>query len=59
MTDGVLLMGSGYVIAGYGLIWISLIGYAWRIRRRLVVAERDLAATAKSKNARETTRGNR
>jgi hypothetical protein len=37
-------MTSGYVIAGYGLIWISLLGYAWRIRRRLVVAERHLAA---------------
>lgn len=43
-------MGNGYVIAGYGLIWISLLGYAWRIRRQLVVAERDLAATLGTRN---------
>lgn len=36
-------MINGYVMAGYGLIWISLLAYAWRTWRRLRVAERELA----------------
>ncbi len=33
-----------YTVAGYGLIWLSLIVYAWRTRRRLTEAERQLAS---------------
>jgi hypothetical protein len=33
-----------YTVAGYGLIWLSLIVYAWRTRRRLAEAERQLAS---------------
>ena len=38
-------MSNGYVIAGYGLIWATLLLYAWRVARRVRVAERELAAT--------------
>lgn len=37
-------MSNGYVMAGYALIWVSLLAYAWRTRRRLRMAERELAA---------------
>jgi hypothetical protein len=33
-----------YTVAGYGLIWLSLMVYAWRTRRRLAEAERQLAS---------------
>lgn len=46
-------MTSGYVMVGYGLIWVSLLGYSWRIRRRLVVAERDLAAMSSTSKKKE------
>lgn len=36
-------MINGYVMAGYALIWISLLAYAWRTWRRLRMAERELA----------------
>ena len=36
-------MGNGYVVAGYALIWASLVLYAWRIARRVARAERQLA----------------
>lgn len=38
-------MNSGYVIAGYGLIWATLLLYAWRLSRRVRSAERELAAS--------------
>lgn len=38
-------MNNGYVIAGYGLIWATLLLYAWRVARRVRTAERELAAT--------------
>lgn len=37
-------MSNGYVLAGYALIWASLLVYAWRTWRRLRLAERELAA---------------
>ena len=37
-------MINGYVMAGYALIWISMLAYAWRTWRRLRMAERELAA---------------
>lgn len=52
-------MGNGYVTAGYGLIWISLLAYAWRIRRRLVVAERDLAGASQAEPTRQTLNDDR
>lgn len=36
-----------YTVAGYGLIWSTLILYAWRTRRRLAEAERQLASQEK------------
>lgn len=36
-------MINEYVMAGYGLIWISLVAYAWRTWRRLRTVERELA----------------
>jgi len=33
-----------YTVAGYGLIWLSLVLYARRTRRRLAEAERQLAS---------------
>jgi len=33
-----------YTVAGYGLIWLSLVLYAWRTQRRLAEAERQLAS---------------
>lgn len=36
-------MINGYVMAGYALIWISILAYAWRTWRRLRTAERELA----------------
>ena len=36
-----------YTVAGYGLIWLSLILYAWRTQRRLAEAERQLASLEK------------
>jgi hypothetical protein len=33
-----------YTVAGYGLIWLSLILYAWRLRRRLAEADKRLAS---------------
>jgi len=31
-------------MAGYALIWVALLVYAWRTARRLRTAERELAA---------------
>ena len=36
-----------YTVAGYGLIWSTLILYAWRTRRRLAEAERQWASQEK------------
>ncbi len=33
-----------YTVAGYGLIWLSLILYAWRTRRRLAEVDKRLAS---------------
>lgn len=33
-----------YTVAGYGLIWSSLILYAWRLRRRLAEADKHLTS---------------
>lgn len=33
-----------YAVAGYALIWSSLIWFAWRTRQRLAEAERRLAS---------------
>ena len=33
-----------YTVAGYGLIWVTLVVYAWRTRKRLAEAERELAS---------------
>ena len=37
-----------YTVTGYALIWSSLILYAWRTRRRLAEAERQLASQEKN-----------
>lgn len=36
-------MINEYVIAGYALIWVSLLAYAWRTSRLLRTTERELA----------------
>ena len=33
-----------YTVAGYGLIWVTLVVYAWKTRQRLAEAERELAS---------------
>ena len=32
---------NDYVLAGYALIWVALLAYAWRVARRLHGAERE------------------
>jgi len=34
----------GFIVAGYGLTWVVLAGYAWRLGRRLDAASRAVAA---------------
>jgi CcmD family protein len=43
-------MINGYVTAGYGLIWVAILWYAWRTWRRLRVVERRLAALERETN---------
>ncbi|MGD8494713.1 MAG: hypothetical protein PVF05_00880 [Gemmatimonadales bacterium] len=44
-------MINGYVAAGYGLIWGSIIWYTWRSWRRMRAAERRLAAAKRESNS--------
>jgi hypothetical protein len=33
----------GFIVVGYGLTWLVLSGYTWRVNRRLESADRALA----------------
>lgn len=44
-------MINGYVAVGYVLIWTAILTYAWRTRRRLRHAERELAAFERQANS--------
>lgn len=43
-------MSNPYVMAGYGLIWLSLALYAWSLHRRLAAARRTLASMAEERD---------
>ena len=43
-------MINGYVVAGYGLIWVAILWYAWRTRRRLRVVQHRLTALERESN---------